>query len=129
VDACDPATRSSFDAAAAFLKTADYGMLRRIRSNASFPTTASLPCGQYSRSTGSFRPTSTTRSGMTRWDWYFEIGDLASDRIVVREIFKAPAEAEVRAAIDPILIRLHTMASAFLGLRRSFHPQSTEAVA
>jgi hypothetical protein len=36
VDACDPETRTSFDAVAAFLRTADYGMLCRIRNNASF---------------------------------------------------------------------------------------------
>jgi hypothetical protein len=36
VDACDPATGLSFAVVAAFLKTADYGMLCRIRNNASF---------------------------------------------------------------------------------------------
>lgn len=46
-------------------------------------------------------------------DWYFELGDLVNDRIVVREIFEAPEDADVRAAIDPILVRLHTMAAAF----------------
>jgi hypothetical protein len=33
---CDATTRSSFAAVAAFLKTADCGLLRRIRNNASF---------------------------------------------------------------------------------------------
>jgi len=46
-------------------------------------------------------------------DWYFELGDLVNDRIVVRGIFKAPNDADVRAAIDPILLRLHRMAAAF----------------
>jgi hypothetical protein len=32
---------------------------------------------------------------------------------IVRNIFKAPEDADVRAAIDPILMRLHTMAAAF----------------
>jgi hypothetical protein len=36
-----------------------------------------------------------------------------SDRMVVRDIFKAPEDADVRAAIDPILTRMHTMAKAF----------------
>ena len=35
------------------------------------------------------------------------------DRMVVRDIFKAPEDADLRAAIDPILLRLHTMAAAF----------------
>jgi hypothetical protein len=46
-------------------------------------------------------------------DWYFELGDLVIDRIVVRDIFRAPDDANVRAAIDPILLRMHTMANAF----------------
>jgi hypothetical protein len=32
---------------------------------------------------------------------------------VVRDIFKAPENVDVRAAIDPILMRMHMMASAF----------------
>jgi hypothetical protein len=47
-------------------------------------------------------------------DWYFELGDLVNDRIVVRGIFKAPNDADVRAAIDPILLRLHRMARGLL---------------
>jgi hypothetical protein len=31
----------------------------------------------------------------------------------VRDIFKVPAQADVRTAIDPILLRLNTMAVAF----------------
>jgi hypothetical protein len=46
-------------------------------------------------------------------DWYFELDDLVSDRVVVRDIFKAPEGADLRAAIDPILMRLHAMAMAF----------------
>jgi hypothetical protein len=47
------------------------------------------------------------RSAMIR------LGDLVSDRIVVRDVFKAPEDVDVRAAIDPILQRLHRMAAAF----------------
>ena len=36
VQACDPVTISSFETVATFLTTTDYGMLRRIRNNASF---------------------------------------------------------------------------------------------
>ena len=46
-------------------------------------------------------------------DWYFELGDLVNDRIVVRGIFKTPNDADLRTAIDPILLRLHRMAAAF----------------
>jgi len=42
----------------------------------------------------------------------FKLGDLASDRIVVGDNFKAPENADVRAAINPILVRMHMMANA-----------------
>jgi hypothetical protein len=52
--------------------------------------------------------------------WYFELGDLINDKIVVRYIFEVPDEVldqanvrTVRTEIDSILHRLHTMAVAF----------------
>jgi len=46
-------------------------------------------------------------------DWHFELGDLVVDTIGVRDIFAAPEGADVRGAIDPMLMRMHTMAAAF----------------
>jgi hypothetical protein len=51
--------------------------------------------------------------GQDTLDWYFELGDLINDKIVVRGVFKVPDQADVRTAIDPILLRLQTMAVAF----------------
>jgi hypothetical protein len=114
VDACDPATQSSFDRVAAFLKAADYGMLCRIRNNASFHYDSKLAVRAVEQIDKKFPAHLSTYSlGHDPLDWYFELGDLASDRIVVRDIFKAPENADVRAAIDPILTRMHMMASAF----------------
>ena len=41
------------------------------------------------------------------------VSDATVDRIVVRDIFKAPEHADLRAAIDPILMRMHAMQAAF----------------
>lgn len=58
--------------------------------------------------------------GQDTLDWYFELGDLINDKIVVRYIFEVPDEVldqanvrTVRTEIDSILHRLHTMAVAF----------------
>ena len=51
--------------------------------------------------------------GQDTLDWYFELGDLINDKIVVRNIFEVPDQADVRTALDPILLRLQTMAIAF----------------
>ena len=48
-------------------------------------------------------------------------GDLVNDRIVVREIFAVPESVvDVRAAIDPILERMHRMAAAFSDFAGNF---------
>jgi hypothetical protein len=114
VQICDAKTRASFDAVATFLTSPDYNMLLRIRNNAGFHYSdklATKALDQIDREFPNHRFTYTL--GQDPLDWYFELGDLVSDRIVVRDIFKAPHGADVRASIDPILLRLHTMAMAF----------------
>jgi hypothetical protein len=114
VDACDPKTRASFDAVAAFLTTPDFKMLGGIRNKASFHYDHQLTVQALEQIDKKFPGHVSTYSlGHDPLDWYFELGDLVSDRIVVRDIFQAPEDADVRATIDPILMRMHTMASAF----------------
>lgn len=114
VDECDPETRSSFDAVAAFLKTDDYGMLLRIRNNAAFHYDGKLAWRAVRQIDRKFPDHGSTYSlGHDPLDWYFQLGDLVLDRIVVLDIFKAPEDEKLRAAIDPILARMHTMANAF----------------
>jgi hypothetical protein len=114
VQQCEAKTRSSFDAVAAFLRTDDYEMLLRIRNNASFHYDGKLAVRALEQIDKSFPNHRFTYSlGNDPLDWYFELGDLVNDRIVVRGIFKAPNDADVLAAIDPILLRLHRMAAAF----------------
>jgi hypothetical protein len=114
VDACDPETRLSFDAVAVFLTTSDYNMLLRIRNNASFHYDDKLAVRAVEQIDNKFpKHISTYSLGHDPLDWYFQLGDLVLDRIVVRDIFEAPEHADLRAAIDPILLRMHTMANAF----------------
>jgi hypothetical protein len=114
VQQCDDKTQSSFNAVAAFLGTNDHKMLLRIRNNASFHYDRKLAIKALDQIDKSYPNHRFTYSlGSDPLDWYFELGDLVTDRIVVRDIFKAPNNADVRAAIDPILLRLHTMAGAF----------------
>jgi hypothetical protein len=114
VQECDPKTRSSYDAVAVFLGTDDYKMLLRIRNNASFHYDRKLPVRALEQIDAKFPNHRFNYAlGDDPLDWHFELGDLVNDRIVVRDIFKAPENADVRAAIDPILLRLHTMGAAF----------------
>ena len=114
METCDQATSSSFNAVATFLETDDYRKLCRIRNNASFHYDRKLPERALEQIDRQFPGHVSTYSlGHDPLDWYFQLGDLALDRIVVRDIFEAPKDADVRAAIDPILLRMHEMASAF----------------
>jgi hypothetical protein len=86
----------------------------RIRNNASFHYDAKLAV-RAAEQIGNKYPAhvSTYSLGHGPLEWYFEMGDLAVDWIVVRDIFKAPENADLRAAIDPILARMLAMQIAF----------------
>ena len=114
VDRCDSKTRASFDAVAKFLNSDDYKLLCRIRNNSSFHYDQKLTVRALEKLVEKYPDHRFPYSlGQDTLDWYFELGDLINDKIVVRDIFKVPDQADVRTAIDPILLRLHMMAVAF----------------
>src|SRR5262249_19080085 len=87
VETCDQATRSSFKAVATFLKTADYEKLCRIRNNVSFHYDRKLATRALEQIDRKFPGHISTYSlGHDVLDWYFDLGDLTLDRIVVRDI-------------------------------------------
>jgi hypothetical protein len=122
VQKCDPQTRASFGAVAAFLGSADHEMLCKIRNNAAFHYARKLALRALEQLDAKYPGHTFTYSlGVDPLvDWYFELGDLVSDRMVVRNIFKADEDADLRRAIDPILVRLHTMAGAFSDFAGNF---------
>jgi len=114
VASCDKKTCESYDAVSAFLGDPEYGMLCRIRNNAAFHYGGKLEVRAVDQIDRKFPGHRSNYSlGHDVLDWHFELGDLVVDRIVVRDIFKAPESADVRAAIDPILLKMHQMAIAF----------------
>jgi hypothetical protein len=114
LESCDAQTRASFDAVAAFLTSADYNMLERIRHNTGFHYSDKLSQKYLTQIDKEFPNHCFTYTLANDFlDWYFELGDLISDKIVVRDIFKAPANTNVRGAIDLVLTRLQKMAIAF----------------
>jgi hypothetical protein len=114
VQNCDAKTRASFDAVVAFLTCADYKMLLQIRNSAGFHYDRKRAINALKQIDRKFPDLHFAYTlGHAPLDWYFELGDAVSDRIVVRDIFGAAEGQDVRASIDPILMRLHTMAMAF----------------
>jgi hypothetical protein len=47
-------------------------------------------------------------------DWYFELGDLIADEIVIRDVFQIPASANLEEATTEVLDRLRTIGIAFI---------------
>jgi hypothetical protein len=77
VQACDPVTISSFETVATFLTTTDYGMLRRIRNNASFHYNGKLAVRALQKLNKKFpHHVSTYSLGHDPLDWYFEQHDM-----------------------------------------------------
>ena len=114
VDRCDSKTGASFNAVAKFLDTDDYKVLCRIRNNSSFHYSPKLTMRALEKLVEKYpNHISPYSLGQNTLDWYFELGDLINDKIVVRDIFKVPDQDDLRTAIDPILLRLHKMAVAF----------------
>jgi hypothetical protein len=115
VDRSDPFTKKAFKALLAFIDSPEFKkVMGRIRNNLTF---------HYDRKTielalGSLVARHPSASGsMSLGDephnWFFEPGDMVSDRAAVREIFKVPEGADVAAEADKIVLRLHAIVQMF----------------
>jgi hypothetical protein len=122
VQAADPQTRASFDAVVKFLSSPDFGLLAQIRNSASFHYDKTRARKGIEKIVAKSPDHESVYSmGVDPLDWYFEIGDVVNDRIVVREIFAVPESVkDVRAGIDPILTRMHQMGAAFSDFAGNF---------
>ena len=115
VGKCSAKTQSSFDALAKFLKSSDYTLLCRIRNNTGFHYDDKLTMRMLEKLVRDFPRHRFPHSlGNAAIDWYFELGDLIIDNILVREICRVPDQADVRATLEPTLVRLHSMSVTFL---------------
>jgi hypothetical protein len=114
VERCDLKTRQSFATVVAFLGSKDFKILGDIRNRAAFHYDRQLPLRALNQIVKKYpNDVSPYSLGHETLDWYFELGDKVADRLVVREIFGVPEAADMRAALDEILGRLHEMAVAF----------------
>lgn len=96
VAAADSKTQTSFGIVAQFLKHPDYNMLAKMRNVIAFHYDRKLAISRLKRLVELSPDHRTTYSlGGETLDWYFELGDLIADEIVVREVFQIPEDATV----------------------------------
>jgi hypothetical protein len=121
VDRCDATTVKSFSVVEAFLRSADYKTLLRLRNNAAFHYDAKLTL-RYLQAVVDEAPdhTSPYTLGTEPLDWYFEVADLVVDQIVVREIFNIKGYEKFEQRRDEIMDRFHQLAVAFLDFAGHF---------
>ena len=107
-------TVASFDKVAAFLESKDRLLMAKMRNVAAFHYDKKLSMKRLKRMVEIAPEHSSSYSlGGDTLDWYFELGDIVFDEVVVREVFEIPEEANVKEAVFEALDRLHVMGVAF----------------
>jgi hypothetical protein len=114
VDRADNPTKASFSVVAGFLDSADFKMMAKMRNVIAFHYNDKLVVRRLAKLVERSPDHAMLYSlGSDTLDWYFELGDLVADEIVVREVFAIPETADLRTAAIEILNRLHKIGTAF----------------
>jgi hypothetical protein len=114
VDRADNPTKTSFAVVARFLNSTDFEMVAMMRNVIAFHYDKKLVVRRLTKLVERSLDHSMLYSlGSDTLDWYFELGDLVADEIVIRGVFAIPEAADFRAAAIEILDRLHKIGTAF----------------
>jgi hypothetical protein len=114
VQRCDSETVKSFHTAAGVLGSPDFTLLAKMRNMVSFHYDKVMPVRSLKRLVKKFPNHLTPHSlGSDSLDWYFELGDLVVDDIIIRDIFKIPMAADIQTATIEVLDRLHVIGASF----------------
>lgn len=111
---CSKTINECFDTVAGILGTADYGLLATLRNNVAFHYTSKLPMRRLKRLVD-LQPDHlfAYSMGNDTLDWYFELGDLIIDEVVIRDVFKIDEKENIATAAIKVLDRLHVIGDAF----------------
>src|SRR5262249_40508573 len=113
-DRADTPTKRSFEVVEAFLDTEDYKMVAKLRNVIAFHYDPRLIMRRYQEIVQkSSTHISSYSLGTSTLDWYFELGDLIADLVVVRDIFGISAEVDIGNAVVKVLDRLHVIGVSF----------------
>jgi hypothetical protein len=114
VERCDKQTQDNFAVVAAFLGSADHKLLLRIRNNVAFHYDGKLAIRRLNKIVEQNSEHQFSYSmGSDTLDWYFELGDLIADNILIREIFGIKEDEDLAKAALEVLKRLHVIGGAF----------------
>jgi hypothetical protein len=110
VERCDPQTMNAFETVAAFVGTDDYRLMAKMRNVAAFHYDPKLTLRRLKSLVEKYpEHVSGISMGSETLDWYFELGDLIVDGIVVRDVFEIGEQEDIRAGALKVLDRLHVI--------------------
>lgn len=111
VEKCEKKTQDSFATVCAFLETSDFKKLLRIRNNVGFHYDAKLAERAVKEIAEKLpEDMSSMTLGQDPLDWYFQLGDKVTERIVVRHVFEVAEGADIAKESDKIGGRIFDMA-------------------
>ena len=114
VERADRNTKRSFETVTNFLDGNDYKMMCKMRNVVAFHYDPKLTLRRLKRLVEKWPDHSTLYSlGSDTLDWYFELGDLIADEIIIREVFQISEEADIKEAAIETLDRLHKIGAGF----------------
>jgi hypothetical protein len=106
VDQCDRQTVNAFRVAQGFIGSDDYRLLAKMRNVAAFHYDAKLSVRRLISLVEKY-PThvSGISMGSETLDWYFELGDVIIDGIVIRDVFGIGEEEDIKTGALKVLDR------------------------
>ncbi len=114
VDRADKRTQESFQTVAKFIDDPDYNIMAKMRNVIAFHYEPKLAVRRLQKLVDKSPDHSMLYSlGSDTLDWYFELGDLIAEEIVIWDIFKVSEGADIQKAAIEVLDRLHKIGTAF----------------
>jgi hypothetical protein len=121
VEQCDRRTVEAFRIVEAFIGSSDHDLLAMMRNVAAFHYEPKLSIRRL-RSLVEKYPThvSGISMGSETLDWYFELGDVIIDGIVIRDVFGIGEEEDIKTGALKVLDRLHVIGAALTNFAAYF---------
>jgi hypothetical protein len=103
-----------FETVAAFLGSNDHKLMAKMRNVVAFHYDAKLAIRRVRSIVEKYPEHRFAYSmGNETLDWYYELGDLISDGILIRDVFEIKEDQDIAAGALEVLKRLHVIGEAF----------------
>jgi hypothetical protein len=114
VEQCEKQVLENFNTVAVFLGSEDHKILAQLRNAVAFHYDPKLAMRRLKKLVADFpEHLSSYSMGSETLDWYYELGDVIADGVLIRDVFKIKEEEDLAAAALEVLKRLHMIGEAY----------------